>query len=252
MQRLVNKVVVIAGGGGIGAATAMRLASEGAAVVIGDFDGESAQSVAEKIHATGGRALGVRFDISDDASVAALIDAAVDAFGGVDAVHANAAEMNALLEDTTAVDVPLDVFDRTIAVNLRGYLLCTRHAVPALLKRGGGAMIYTSSAAAFMGEAERVSYAISKSGIHALMHHVASAWGKQGIRANAVAPGLILTDAIRANAPSQFIADTLAIGRSPRLGEVGDIAAAVAWLVSADGEWVNGQVISVDGGVTLR
>ncbi|CAB3802109.1 putative oxidoreductase [Paraburkholderia caffeinitolerans] len=252
MQRLVNKVVVIAGGGGIGAATAMRLAGEGAAVVIGDFDGESAKSVAENIHAAGGRALGVRFDISDDASVAALIAAATEAFGGVDAVHANAAEMNALLEDTTAVDVSLDVFDRTIAVNLRGYLLCTRHAVPAMLKRGGGAMIYTSSAAAFMGEAERVSYAISKSGIHALMRHVASAWGKQGIRANAVAPGLILTDAIRANAPSQFIADTLAIGHSPRLGEVGDIAAAVAWLVSADGEWVNGQVISVDGGVTLR
>lgn len=253
MQRLANKVIVVAGGGsGIGAATAVRLAQEGATVVVGDLAADNAATVAHRINANGGRALGVQFDISDEASVAALVSAAVDTFGGLDALHANAADMAAILRDTNAVDVPLDIFDRTIAVNLRGYLLCTRYAVPALLRRGGGALVYTTSAAAFLGEPERVCYGISKGAIHALMHHVASAWGKQGIRANAVAPGLVLTENIRDHMPAQFKADVLGLGRSPRLGEMKDIAAAVALLVSDDGEWINGQVISVDGGATLR
>lgn len=253
MQRLTNKVIIVAGGGsGIGAATAMRLAQEGATVVVGDLASDNAATVADRINTNGGRALGVQFDISEEASVAALVGAAVDAFGGLDAFHANAADMGAIMRDTNAVDVSLDIFDRTIAVNLRGYLLCTRYAIPALLRRGGGAMVYTTSAAAFLGEPERVCYSISKSGIHALMHHVASAWGKQGIRANAVAPGLVLTENIRDYMPAQFKADVLGLGRSPRLGEVKDIAAAVALLVSDDGEWINGQVISVDGGATLR
>ncbi|MFC3106607.1 SDR family NAD(P)-dependent oxidoreductase [Undibacterium arcticum] len=253
MQRLANKVVIVAGGGGgIGAATAMRLAHEGATVVVGDLAPDNAAAVADRINMGGGRALGMQFDISDEASVAALVNAAVDAFGGLDALHANAADMGAIMRDTNAVDVPLEIFDRTIEVNLRGYLLCTRHAVPALLRRGGGTIVYTTSAAAFVGEPERVCYGISKSGVHALMHHVASAWGKQGIRANAVAPGLILTENIRDHMPAQFKADVLGLGRSPRLGDVRDIAAAVAYLVSDDGEWINGQVISVDGGATLR
>jgi NAD(P)-dependent dehydrogenase (short-subunit alcohol dehydrogenase family) len=253
MQRLIDKVAVIAGGGsGIGAATAERLAMEGATVVIGDLDGDNAIALAQRIQARGQRALGVQCDISDDASVAALVAAALDTFGGIDLMHANAADMGAIMHDTTVLDVPLEIFDRTIAVNLRGYLLCTRHALPALLQRGGGAIVYTSSAAAFMGEPQRVCYGISKSGIHALMRHVASAWGKQGIRANVVAPGLILTESIRTQAPAQFKADVLERGRSPRLGEPADIAATVAFLASEDGEWINGQVISVDGGVSMR
>ena len=253
MQRLIDKVAVIAGGGsGIGAATAERLAMEGATVVIGDLDGDNAIALAQRIQARGQRALGVQCDISDDASVAALVVAALDTFGGIDLMHANAADMGAIMHDTTVLDVPLEIFDRTIAVNLRGYLLCTRHALPALLQRGGGAIVYTSSAAAFMGEPQRVCYGISKSGIHALMRHVASAWGKQGIRANVVAPGLILTESIRKQAPAQFKADVLERGRSPRLGEPADIAATVAFLASTDGEWINGQVISVDGGVSMR
>lgn len=215
--------------------------------MIGDLVGDSAQAVAQRIKACGGRALGVQCDISEDASVAALVAAALDTFGGLDLLHANAADMGAILRDTTVLDVPLEIFDRTIAVNLRGYLLCTRHA-----QRGGGAIVYTSSAAAFMGEPERVCYAISKSGIHALMGHVASAWGKEGIRANVIAPGLVLTETIRDQLPAQFKADVLERGRSLRLGEVTDIAAAVAFLASADGEWINGQVISVDGGVSMR
>jgi len=97
-----------------------------------------------------------------------------------------------------------------------------------------------------------VSYAVSKSGLHALMRHVASRWGKDGIRANAIAPGLVITEQLRANFPPDLAAAVLKETRSPRLGRSEDIAAMVALLLSEDGAWINGQVFSVDGGTTLR
>jgi NAD(P)-dependent dehydrogenase (short-subunit alcohol dehydrogenase family) len=255
MRGLDGKVVVVAGGGsGIGAATAVRLADEGASVVVGDLDAANAEAVAAGIRAAGRSAVSAPFDISVDESVAALIDAALEQFGGLDALHANAADMTAaaILSDTNPVDVSLDVFDRTIAVNLRGHLLCTRHAIPRLLERGGGAIVYTSSAAAHSGDTERVSYGISKSGINALMRHVSTRWGHEGVRANCVAPGMVLTKTIRDNSDQAFQDFALSLGHSDRLGEPEDIAAAVAFLMSDDASWITGQVISVDGGSTLR
>jgi NAD(P)-dependent dehydrogenase (short-subunit alcohol dehydrogenase family) len=255
MRGLAGKVAVVAGGGsGIGAATAARLGEEGAAVVVGDVVEPNARAVADGIRAGGGRAIAHEFDITDDAGVAGLVAAAVAEFGGLDAFHANAADLSpeVIGRDTDALDVDLGIFDRTIAVNLRGHLLCTRHALPRLLERGGGAIVYTSSAAGHVGEPQRPSYGVSKSGINALMRHVASRWGREGIRANCVAPGLILTKTIRDNSDPAFQQYALGVGRSPRLGEPEDIAAAVAFLMSDDGSWVNGQVISVDGGSTIR
>lgn len=253
MKGLSGKVVVIAGGGsGIGAATARRLAAEGASVVIGDIAEAAARAVAQQIVANGGRAFGLAFDIGDDASVKNLIDSAVRSYGGVDGLHANAADLRVIFQDTDAVDIDLDVFDRTLAINLRGHLLCTRHAIPEMLKRGGGSIVYTSSAAAFVGEPNRVAYGVSKSGLNALMRHVASRWGREGIRANAVAPGLVPTEKTRDSLPQAFIEQALASGRSTRLGTPDDIAAMVALLLSEDGAWINGQAISIDGGTTLR
>lgn len=253
MRGLADKVAIIAGGGsGIGAATALRLGAEGASVVVGDINAEAAASVAAQIEAAGGRAVSQAFDITDDASVQALVGCAVSTYGGLDLMHCNAADLAVIFEDLDALDVALDVFDRTIAVNLRGHLLCTRHALPEMLKREGGAIVYTTSTAAFAGEAERVCYAMSKSGINALMRHVASRWGKQGIRANAVAPGLVVTEKMRSTLPEPFRLQALKGVRSQRLGEPDDIAAMVTLLMSSDGEWINGQVISVDGGAILR
>jgi NAD(P)-dependent dehydrogenase (short-subunit alcohol dehydrogenase family) len=253
MRGLANKVHIIAGGGsGIGAATAQRLAEEGAHIVIGDFVAANAQSVAAQLTAQGARALGVQFDITQPASVEALVETAVNAFGGLDGMHVNAADTQAVLSDLDALDVSLDIFDRTLAVNLRGHLLCTRAALPHLLRRGGGSLVYTSSGAAFMGEPVRVAYGVSKSGMHALMRHVASGWGKSGVRANVVAPGLVMTDIIRRAMNEAEQAAVLGLTRSARLGEPRDIAAAVAFLLSDDAEWINGQIISVDGGVTMR
>jgi len=248
-------VVVVAGGGsGIGAATAVRLAQEGARVLVGDLAADNAESVAAGIRDAGGRAVSSHFDISIDDSVGALMAVAVDEFGGVDLLHANAADMTdaAILSDTDAVDVDLAVFDRTIAVNLRGFLLCTRHAVPLMLERGGGAIVYTSSATAHVGEPQRPSYGISKSGINALMRHVSSRWGREGIRANCVAPGMVLTQTLRDNSDEAFREFALGLGRVDRLGEPEDIAAAVAFLMSDDSGWITAQVLSVDGGSTVR
>ncbi len=252
MRGLSGKVAVVAGGAsGIGRATVLRLGEEGAHVVVGDLNHLGAVETA----AEAGEAIAVEFDISVEASVAGLFTAAVEEYGGVDLLFNVAADLSAatLRRDTDAVDIDLEVWDRTFAVNLRGFLLTTRVAVPLLLERGGGVIVNTMSAAAFMGEPQRPAYAASKAGVGALTRHVASRWGKDGIRCNAVAPGLVLTEAVRSGPHFAEMEKTVLKGvRSPRLGEPEDIAAMVAYLMSDDAAWINGQVFGVDGGTLLR
>jgi NAD(P)-dependent dehydrogenase (short-subunit alcohol dehydrogenase family) len=255
MRRLQGKSVVLFGGaGGIGTATSLRAGAEGANVVVASLHPDHADAVAAEIADNGGKAIGVGVDIGSDESIGAAVDAALAAFGGIDAVHVNAADMSpeTIGNDTDAATIDLDVFDRSVRINLRGYLACTRRVIPHLLAAGGGAIVYTSSAAAFVGEPERPAYAMTKSGINSLVWHVASKWGKDGIRANAVAPGPTMSTAIQELLPAPYKDGVLATLRSPRLGRPEDIAAMVVFLLSPDGEWVNGQVISVDGGRTLR
>jgi len=251
MRGLDGKVAVIAGAGGIGGETAARLASEGCQIFLGDLDLASAQDHASRVAAAGGTCIPFAYDQTDDASVKALIDAAVARFGRIDFLHANAADLRTIFDDSDAIAVELAVFDRTIAVNLRGMLSCTRHALPHILQ-AKGAIVYTSSTAGHAGEPVRPCYAMSKAGVNALMRHVASRWGKEGIRANAIAPGMIITERLKTTM-AQSAKDAMLAGcRSPRLGESADIAAMVAMLFSDDGTWINGQVIAVDGGSTLR
>lgn len=251
MQGLEGKSGIVAGGGrGIGAATARRLAREGACVVIGDLHADWAEETAAQIRSEGGRATGVALDITDPQSVQALVATAVEAHGGLDFFHANAA--GGTEGDIDALNCSLDVFDRSIDINLRSYFICTQAALPALLERGGGAMIYTSSGAAYGGAPWQVAYPVAKNGIHALMRHVTARWGKEGIRANVVAPGLVLTEAVREHLTDEYVEKGLARVPNRRLGKPEDIAGMVAFLASDDGEWVNGQVFSVNGGAAMR
>ena len=254
LRGLSGKVVIVAGGAtGIGAATASRLGAEGCLVVVGDVASEAAERTAARIVADGGTASAVAFDLADPDSVANLVSTAATIHGGVDALFTVGADMAAIRGDTDVVDIDLDLWDRVMTVNLRGYVAAMKHAIPQLLSRGGGAIVNMSSAAAFQGEPARPAYATAKAGIGALTRHVAARWGKDGIRCNAVAPGFTATEAIR-SAPQwpDLEASALKRIRGPRVGETEDVAALVAFLLSEEGGWINGQVINVDGGTVLR
>ncbi|OBI99509.1 oxidoreductase [Mycobacterium alsense] len=254
LQGLTDKVAVVVGGAtGIGAATAARLGAEGCRVVVGDIAAEAARETAERIAAGGGTATHVAFDLADPASVADLIRTAATTYGGVDLLFNVGADMGTIRSDTDVVAIEFDVWDRVMAVSLRGYVAAMKHAIPAMLGRGGGAIVNMSSAAAFQGEPARPAYATAKAGIGALTRHVASRWGKEGIRCNAVAPGFTATEAIR-SVPQwpELEAAALKRIRGTRVGEPADIAALVAFLLSEEGGWINGQVINIDGGTVLR
>ncbi|WP_374281670.1 SDR family NAD(P)-dependent oxidoreductase [Novosphingobium sp.] len=247
-ERLRGKALMIVGAGtGIGAATARRLVGEGARVVLADINLAAAQAVAAEL---GAAAMALAIDIADEASVNAAIAQAVDWLGGLDGIHVNAADLRTIFADSDALSLDLAVFDRTMDVNLRGHLLCTRAALPHLLARGGGAVVYTSSGASHSAEPQRPSYAMSKSGLNALMRHVASRWGREGVRANCVAPGFVMTPEMIAGGqvPDQLISAFLTRTPSTRVGSAEDIAGVVAMLLSNDGTWINGQVFHVNGG----
>ncbi|KHK93170.1 SDR family NAD(P)-dependent oxidoreductase [Novosphingobium malaysiense] len=251
-MRLKDKVVVVAGAGGIGNGLARRYADEGAAVVLGDIDAAAADAAAAEIAGTGGTIVATHLDGSDEASIKAVVDLAVARFGGLDGFHANYASFRDGESSDDVLGLPLDVFDDVMRVNTRGFLLCTRHAVPAMLERGGGAIVYTSSNAAFMGETVRVAYAMSKTAIHALMRHVAQTFGPRGIRANVIAPGVIAHQRFDEVMPADVVKAFEAQTAIRHLGSPADIAAMGALLMSDDGRYVTGQVISVDGGASMR
>ncbi|WP_327692487.1 SDR family NAD(P)-dependent oxidoreductase [Streptomyces sp. NBC_00459] len=252
MRKLQNKVVFVAGAAtGPGAASARRLAQEDARAVLGDLNADGAEETVADIRAGGDDAVALEFDTSDNASVGRLVPTAVGTYGGLDAVHANAGDMGAVQKDTDVTDIDLAIRDRTIAVNLRGHMPVSRHAVPELIARGD-AIAYTSSIASFTGDPQRPANAVTEAGINALARHVASRWSKEGIRANAVAPGPILTPEIEEGAPPETLRAMLARNRGTRHGRAEDAAGMVTCLVSDEGARINGQVLTVDGGTVLR
>ncbi|MCV7426764.1 SDR family NAD(P)-dependent oxidoreductase [Mycobacterium montefiorense] len=254
LRGLAERVAVVVGGAtGIGAATAARLGAEGCRVVVGDVAAGAAEQTSARIVAAGGTASHVAFDLADPASVSDLIDTAATTYGGVDLLFNVGADMSTIRADSDVVDIDFDVWDRVMTVNLRGYVAAMKYAIPRMLASGGGAIVNMSSAAAFQGEPARPAYATAKAGIGALTRHVASRWGKQGIRCNAVAPGFTATEAIRSVPQWQELqSGALKRIRGTRVGDPEDIAALVAFLLSEEGEWINGQVVNIDGGTVLR
>ncbi len=251
MKSLQGKVILVCGGAtGIGAATARRLCAEGASVGIGDFNIATAETLALELRAGGGDVQAWHYDQADEATINALVTSAIAHFDRLDGLFANVADLQAVLVDGDILSNDSTLWERTLRVNVTGTALLLRAVLPHMLQHGSGALVLTSSDAAVVGEAERPAYAASKAGVNALCRHVASKWGRQGIRCNAVSPGFVLTEQMDANM-SQEMKDWMLKGsRSPRHGVPQDIAGAVAFLLSDDAEWVNGQTWRVNGGVS--
>jgi len=193
MQRLQGKVAIVAGGAtGIGAATAFRLAAEGARVVVGDINLDGARAVADRITEASGQALAVHFNLADEASCQRLVATAVETFGGVDFLHDNGADLSSqtLGRDGDLLNMEVEVWERTFHTNLYGFAYTCRAILPHFLQRGGGAIVNTTSDGAHGGEPTRVAYACSKAGVNALTRHIAPRWGSGNIRCNAVSPAL--------------------------------------------------------------
>lgn len=254
MEGLRNKVIVFAGGGGIASAAAEILGTGGATLIVGDISLASAERTLEAAGKAGGNGSATVLDIADEEQVKALIDLAIDKFGRIDGLFNVAANIDPdqVALDTNVVDIDLNAWQTTIATNLTGYLLTARHAIPHMIAAGGGSIVNTASEAVYAGMPDKVAYAASKAGVTALTRHIATKFGKQGVRANTVSPGLVLTPQTEANLPEQYREAILAGTPAPRNGKPSDIGSAVAFLLSDAAEWITGQVWSVNGGTTMR
>lgn len=251
MKRLQRKVAIVTGAAsGIGLATARRLAEENARVVLADINEEAAERQADAMRRDSLDVLAVRVDLGDEASIRAMVDYAVSVCGGLDVLFNNAAATHlSSRHDAPVQTMNAQVWDDTMRINLRGTMLAIQHAIEPMLRRGGGSIINTSSGSAQAGALGYSAYAVSKAGIENLTRYVAAQHGKQGIRCNAVAPGLIVTPATADNYAGPAGEMMLSHHLTPRLGDVADVANAVLFLASDEAGFITGQVINVDGGL---
>lgn len=249
--RLDGKVAIVTGAGGrgnsIGAAYAKGLAQAGAKVVVADLNRDGAQAVAAEI---GDAALAVQVDIADEASVAAMMAATVEAFGGLDILVNNAALMVEAV-GTPAIKTEIADFERLLRVNLTGALICTKAAVPLMQARGGGKIVNQLSAGAWPAQ---TTYGVSKIALHGLTTTLATELGPLGINVNSIAPGMTMSDAGKALTPddSPYVQAAMArVVMRPR-GSPDDLVGALLLLCSPAGDWITGQALNVDGGFVLR
>ena len=247
--------ILIAGGAtGIGAATAKMLASRGAKVIIGDINLEGATKTAQDITFSGGKAVPLQFDITDESSISNLISKSLSAFGNdnkLDALINIAADLRPSIigNDKPVSDSNLDpeIWQRILTVNLIGYALTTKHAFPHLLN-SRGTIINISSSTAVLGTPEHPAYASSKAGIEALTRHTARLAAHEGVRCNAVSPGVAGTEKLL-EAGGEKYASLVPMGR---IGRPEEVASVICFLVSKEASYVTGQVWGVDGGLAFR
>lgn len=255
MRRLEGRVGIVTGSGkDIGEATARRLASEGATVILADIAIADARAVAASIVADGGQAWAMALDLAEEDSIRALYAEVAARHSRLDFLHNNAADtrVEQMAGDMALLDMDADVWDRAFHVNTRGTMLMIKHGLPAMLARHRGSIVNTSSGAALRGDLYGPAYAASKAAINSLTEYTATQYGKQGIRCNVVSPGMILTVGAQKTVPPAQLQRIQTHKLTPHLGEPNDIAGAVAWLVSDDARFVTAQIIQVDGGITAH
>ena len=252
MLLLQNKAGIVTGAGqGIGRAIAQRFAAEGADVVVADFNREAGEETVQLIKDQGGQASFAYGDVSDEASVKAMVDNAVNSFGKLD-IACNSA---ALSRGAGPIhEYTREVFDQTLEMCLTNTWLCMKYEIPAMLAQGGGAIVNISSNASLRGQAFNTAYAAAKSGVNVLTQSSAAEYGAQGIRINAVSPGVIRTPGVEKYFEEQpKIAEGLKRAAAMnRLGEPEEIAEAVVFLCSDRASFITGQILSVDGGGAVK
>ncbi|MEZ4282624.1 MAG: SDR family NAD(P)-dependent oxidoreductase [Myxococcota bacterium] len=249
--RVAGKVAIVTGSAsGIGRATAETLAREGASVALVDLDLEGAENVAAGIRASGGDAFAIRADVSIEAEIRSAIEATVARCGALHVLHNNAAltSPDHQRRDASLLDLEVEVWDRTLAVDLRGAMLGCKHAVPHMIASGGGSIVNTTSNSALAGDLSLNAYSAAKAGLNALSLSVATAFGKDGIRCNAVSPAHIASPSLARVVPEEVQALLLAECLTPRLGTPQDVANLVLFLASDESAFITGQVLRVDGG----
>lgn len=246
-MRLEGKVAIITGSGrGLGKEAAFLFAEEGAKVVVGDINYESAEEVAAAIGEKGGEAMAVKLDVTDPASIQAMVDRVLEHFGSIDVLVNNAG----ITADAQLVKMNQDQWDRVIAVNLKGVYNCTKAIAPIMIARGSGRIINTSSVVGVYGNFGQTNYAATKAGVIGMTKVWARELGRKGITVNAVAPGFTMTE-MMSTVPEKILSgirDKTPLGR---LGEPRDIAYAYLYLASDEANFVNGATIQVDGGLVL-
>ncbi|NUT49085.1 MAG: 3-oxoacyl-ACP reductase [Saccharothrix sp.] len=244
--RLEGRVAVVTGGGsGIGLASARRLASEGARVVVADVDAETGKAAADEV---GG--LFVRVDVTDEEQVAALYRTTVDTYGGLDIAFNNAGISPP--DDDSILTTGIEAWDRVQKVNLTSVYLCCKYAIPHMLERGRGSVINTASFVATMGAAtSQISYTASKGGVLAMSRELGVQFARQGVRVNALSPGPVNTPLLRelfAKDPERAARRLVHVPLG-RFAEPEEIAAAVAFLASDDSSFITASNFLVDGGI---
>ena len=247
---LQGKSVIITGAGqGIGRVYAAAVAEAGAAVAVADLNGDAVASLAEELTAAGRAAIAIQVDVADEASTLAMAAVVEDQLGRIDGLVNNAA-LYAGLELRGPEDIPVDEWDRVMAVNVKGPFLCARAVVPAMRRAGGGSIVNQSSTGAW-GSAVLTHYTSSKAAVLGLTRSLAKTFGKDGIVVNAIAPGQIGTEATLGLIPAERLermSATQAIGRT---GMPEDLCGAVVFLLSDGARFMTGQTMVVDGGLVM-
>ena len=253
MKRLAGKSILLTGAAaGIGRASALLAAREGARVAIVDVAPAGAQETAAQIQAAGGEAIAIACDVTQSEQVQAAIAATVDAFGRLDGAVNNAGVSGTL---AFSADMAEEDWQRTLDVNLSGVFRCLKYELRQMMaQEGDGAIVNTASAAGLIGLPRAVAYSASKHGVIGITRTAALEYARRGIRINAVCPGFVETamvdiwDEMRPG----MLEGVRRFNPMRRLGQVGEVAAAIVWLLSDEASFVNGHALSVDGGVTAQ
>ncbi len=247
MNRLQEKVAIITGSGrGIGRETAWLFAQEGARLCVSDIDSASGEQTATEIRRRGGTAIFVRADVSQRADAQLLADTTVNEFGRIDILVNNAG----ILRDATLLKMTEEQFDQVISVNLKGVFNCTQAVAPIMVQQGRGKIINVSSVVALYGNFGQTNYVAAKAGVIGMTKVWARELGRKGICVNAVCPGFIATEMVK-SVPEKILEamkERIPLGR---LGEPHEVAQLFLFLASDEASYINGAVISIDGGITV-